>query len=126
MFGGELTSPNQVGVPLAMNVLLVASEQSHTVQWYAVHTNQRSCHHETIDYCSGKSMLEKRSHANCSLIQEKFRHYRDLWRLDLESYEWEQLGAKGGPNARSGHRMALYKDSLVIFGGFHDTGNSCS
>lgn len=54
--------------------------------------------------------------------QEKFKHYRDLWRLNLESYAWEQLPGRGGPNARSGHRMAVHKDRLIIFGGFHDNG----
>lgn len=54
--------------------------------------------------------------------QEKFRHYKDLWRLSLETYTWEQVPAKGGPNARSGHRMTLHKDRLVLFGGFNDTG----
>ena len=61
-----------------------------------------------------------------SRVQEKFRHHRDLWRLDLVSCSWEQLPAKGGPNARSGHRMAVHKDSLVLFGGFHDNGKAAS
>ncbi|KAK9802848.1 hypothetical protein WJX73_007641 [Symbiochloris irregularis] len=58
--------------------------------------------------------------------QEKFRHFRDLWRLDLASWQWEQLPARGGPNARSGHRMAVHKDSLLLFGGFHDGGKACT
>ena len=57
-----------------------------------------------------------------SLNQEKFRHYGDLWRLDLSSWKWEQLPSKGGPSPRSGHRMALYKGRLLLFGGFFDTG----
>lgn len=35
------------------------------------------------------------------------------------SYEWEQLPGKGGPSARSGHRMALWKHQLLLFGGFY-------
>lgn len=54
--------------------------------------------------------------------QEKFRHYSDLWRLSLSDWRWEQLPSKGGPSARSGHRMALYKNSLLLFGGFFDNG----
>ncbi|KAK9823375.1 hypothetical protein WJX72_002326 [[Myrmecia] bisecta] len=61
-----------------------------------------------------------------SLNQEKFKHYRDLWRLNLEEYEWEQLPARGGPSPRSGHRMAVYKNKLILFGGFHDDGNDRS
>ncbi len=29
---------------------------------------------------------------------------------------------KTGPRARSGHRMVRHKNSLVLFGGFYDTG----
>ncbi|GAB4820430.1 hypothetical protein N2152v2_007476 [Parachlorella kessleri] len=57
-----------------------------------------------------------------SLNQEKFRHYSDLWRLSLADWRWEQLPSKGGPSARSGHRMAVYKNTLLLFGGFFDTG----
>ena len=32
--------------------------------------------------------------------QEKFHHYKELWRLDLATYEWEQLSLRGGPSAR--------------------------
>jgi hypothetical protein len=28
--------------------------------------------------------------------QAKFHHYKDLWRLDLATYEWDQLAIKGG------------------------------
>ena len=53
-------------------------------------------------------------------LQEKFRHYKDLWRLDLTKYTWEQLPAKKGPCARSGHRMVVHKNRLLLFGGFTD------
>jgi hypothetical protein len=57
-----------------------------------------------------------------SLNQTKFRHYGDLWRLDLATWKWEQLPSKGGPSPRSGHRMILYKGKLILFGGFFDAG----
>lgn len=57
-----------------------------------------------------------------SLNQSSFKHYRDLWRLDLESFKWEQLSSKGGPIARSGHRMVVFRNKLILFGGFHDDG----
>ncbi|KAG0583546.1 hypothetical protein KC19_3G145600 [Ceratodon purpureus] len=56
-----------------------------------------------------------------SVNQEKFHHYKDLWRLDLNTNVWEQLNLKGAPSPRSGHRMVLYKHKLIIFGGFYDT-----
>ena len=57
--------------------------------------------------------------------QERFHHYRDLWRFDLKAYEWERLPDKGGPSARSGHRMVAHPKgkSLLLFGGFYDTGH---
>jgi hypothetical protein len=62
--------------------------------------------------------------------QERFRHYRDLWRLDLTTWRWDQLPTKGGgPSARSGHRAFVHGGSgeqaaAYVFGGFHDTGRS--
>jgi hypothetical protein len=49
---------------------------------------------------------------------------RDLWRLDLASNEWDQLPLKGGPSARSGHRMVVLPKGgkALLFGGFYDNG----
>ena len=77
--------------------------------------------------------------------QQKFHHFRDFWMLDLATWSWEQVQAKSGPSARSGHRMALVRanpnpdpdpnpnpnpnpnsnpnqvrDKLLVFGGFFD------
>ena len=56
--------------------------------------------------------------------QERFHHYRDLWRLNLEENTWESLPSKTGPSARSGHRLVVHPGgkSLLLFGGFYDTG----
>lgn len=54
--------------------------------------------------------------------QERFLHHRDCWRFDLESNIWEAMPAKGGPSARSGHRMAIWGKKAILFGGFYDTG----
>ena len=32
--------------------------------------------------------------------QEKFRHYNDMWRLNLADWTWEQIPGKGGPSPR--------------------------
>lgn len=58
--------------------------------------------------------------SNPSLSQ--YRHYRDLWRLDLEHMSWERIEIRGGPSARSGHRMCVANNRLIVFGGFFDTG----
>ncbi|KAL6061316.1 Galactose oxidase/kelch repeat superfamily protein [Balamuthia mandrillaris] len=57
---------------------------------------------------------------------DKFRHFGDLWRMDLQTYEWEELNSgnqkqQPGPSPRSGHRMAVWKQYIVLFGGFYDT-----
>ena len=54
--------------------------------------------------------------------QERFLHYRDAWRFDLENNAWEQMTSKSGPSARSGHRMAMWGKKAILFGGFYDTG----
>lgn len=50
-----------------------------------------------------------------------FFHYKDFWMMDLKTCEWEKLEIRGRPPPRSGHRMAVWKHFLVIFGGFFDT-----
>ncbi|PWN29645.1 hypothetical protein BDZ90DRAFT_225927 [Jaminaea rosea] len=54
--------------------------------------------------------------------QTSFHHYRDLWVFSISSKTWERVDTKTRPSARSGHRMALWRQYLVLFGGFVDTG----
>lgn len=53
--------------------------------------------------------------------QGTFYHYNDFWRLEPSSREWTKVESKGGPPARSGHRMTSFKNYVVLFGGFQDT-----
>ncbi|KAK4549287.1 hypothetical protein LTR36_007746 [Oleoguttula mirabilis] len=53
--------------------------------------------------------------------QGTFYHYNDFWRLEPSTREWSKLEGKGGPPARSGHRMTYFKNYIVLFGGFQDT-----
>ncbi|KAG0658018.1 hypothetical protein C6P46_006078 [Rhodotorula mucilaginosa] len=54
--------------------------------------------------------------------QTSFYHYHDLWSYSIESQSWERWETKVRPSARSGHRMAVYKNFIFLFGGFQDTG----
>lgn len=54
--------------------------------------------------------------------QTSFHHYRDLWVFSVASKTWDRVDTKVRPSARSGHRMALWRHYLVLFGGFIDTG----
>ncbi|EPY32277.1 kelchcontaining protein [Angomonas deanei] len=61
-----------------------------------------------------------------SQSQSQYHHFRDVWRFDSQKSEWEELKAlKGGPSARSGHRMVLWKRNAVVFGGFYDNAQEC-
>jgi N-acetylneuraminic acid mutarotase len=52
---------------------------------------------------------------------EQFYHYNDLWRLCIKSNQWEKLEPAGkGPSARSGHRMAVWRNRLIVCGGFYE------
>lgn len=43
--------------------------------------------------------------------------FQELWRLELSTWQWDLLAIKGGPTARSGHRMVAIKGRIVLFGG---------
>ncbi|KAJ2955639.1 hypothetical protein NQZ79_g8381 [Umbelopsis isabellina] len=52
--------------------------------------------------------------------ETQFFHYKDFWSLDLKTMQWDKLEIKQKPSARSGHRMAVWKNYIVLFGGFYD------
>eukprot|EP00039_Didymoeca_costata_P006133 m.87690 g.87690 ORF g.87690 m.87690 type:complete len:506 (+) comp13126_c0_seq2:54-1571(+) len=57
----------------------------------------------------------------------EFYHFKDFWRISLGSDRklgWEKIEAKGGPSARSGHRMTFFKGKILSFGGFQDNNKS--
>eukprot|EP01033_Poteriospumella_lacustris_P005367 gene5367-3826_t len=52
---------------------------------------------------------------------DQFYHYRDLWELDLKTNTWREVEATGDwPTARSGHRMVLWRNYIILFGGFYE------
>eukprot|EP00656_Telonema_subtile_P016140 TRINITY_DN18514_c0_g1_i2.p1 TRINITY_DN18514_c0_g1~~TRINITY_DN18514_c0_g1_i2.p1 ORF type:complete len:640 (+),score=185.02 TRINITY_DN18514_c0_g1_i2:138-2057(+) len=53
----------------------------------------------------------------------EFLTYRDLWRLDLAEMRWEQIKATSGvpPRERCGHRMVIWKNLLVVYGGYSES-----
>lgn len=57
-----------------------------------------------------------------SLHQTTFHHYRDFWCFDIQTHSWDRIETKVMPSARSGHRMAMWKHYIVLFGGFYDPG----
>lgn len=86
---------------------------------------------------SGNAPLPRSSHAMCahpsgvilmfggefsSPKQTTFYHYGDTWILDADSKEWSKIDIKRGPSARSGHRLAVWKNYIIMHGGFRDLG----
>lgn len=57
-----------------------------------------------------------------SLHQNSFHHYRDFWCFDIQTHSWDRIDTKIRPTARSGHRMAVWKHYIILFGGFYDPG----
>lgn len=55
---------------------------------------------------------------------DQFYHYRDLWYLDLKTNIWHEIRPQSqdsqAPSPRSGHRMILWRNCLVVFGGFYE------
>lgn len=87
---------------------------------------------------SKNSPLPRSSHAMCahpsgivvmfggefsSPKQSTFYHYGDTWVLDAETKEWDKIDQKKGPLPRSGHRMCVWKNYIVLHGGFRDLGS---
>lgn len=61
-----------------------------------------------------------------SQTQSQYLHFKDVWRFNVRTSEWEELKTlKGGPPSRSGHRMVMWKRSAVVFGGFYDNAQEC-
>jgi N-acetylneuraminic acid mutarotase len=55
---------------------------------------------------------------------EQFHHYKDLWRYDIKEQIWEELKPAKAvgthPTPRSGHTAVVWKNYMVIFGGFFE------
>eukprot|EP00388_Colpodella_angusta_P022575 GDKJ01057731.1.p1 GENE.GDKJ01057731.1~~GDKJ01057731.1.p1 ORF type:complete len:866 (+),score=286.93 GDKJ01057731.1:196-2598(+) len=52
----------------------------------------------------------------------QFYHFKDVWRFDIRTNRWEELKTTGVlPSARSGHRMIVWRNYIVVYGGFYDT-----
>ena len=76
--------------------------------------------HQTIGF---KNYLVTFGGEFTSPSQSQFYHHKDLWRLDTNTWQWEECKVKdkSAPQPRSGHRMILWKRTPLMFGGFHDT-----
>lgn len=121
LFGGE--TANSQGIVHFHNDLSVYTPSSDT--WRR--------------YVSKNAPLPRSSHAMCyhpsgimvlhggefsSPKQSTFHHYSDTWILDVETKEWAKVEEKKGPSGRSGARMTVWKNYVILSGGFRDLGTS--
>jgi N-acetylneuraminic acid mutarotase len=46
----------------------------------------------------------------------------DLWRLDLQTYKWEEINTSDGyrPRERSGHSCDIIDQYMIVFGGIYE------
>ena len=51
---------------------------------------------------------------------DQYHHYRDLWKFDVSTTTWTEIVAKDPPSARSGHAAIVWKNYMIIFGGFFE------
>lgn len=52
---------------------------------------------------------------------DNFHHYKDMWELDTRTNVWREIEASGDcPGPRSGHRMVVWRNYIVLFGGFYE------
>ncbi len=48
-------------------------------------------------------------------------YIRDMWYLDIKTNIWVEVKPSGEmPTARSGHRMVVWRNYIVLFGGFYE------
>jgi len=117
IFGGEYFNGEQTFV--YNDLFRLNLEKREWKQISSPNTPPPRCSHQA---CVFKNYLYLFGGEFTSPSQNQFYHYRDLWRLNLDNYSWEQMkDVKGGPSARSGHRMVIWKHKLILFGGFYDT-----
>lgn len=119
LYGGEYYDSDKDKTHVYGDVYVYSTDKG---TWSHIHTPggplPRTSHQAAIH----KSSMYVFGGEFTSLNQTKFKHYSDVWRLHLAEWRWEPLPSKGGPSARSGHRMLVYKNYLLLFGGFYDNG----
>lgn len=115
MFGGEYFDGDR---NVCFNELLRWNVDGGPTDWKLIsspNTPPPRCSHQAVVYRDHLYIF-----GGEFATADQFHHYRDFWRLDLKTNSWEALEDKGGPSPRSGHRMVVWRNYLVVFGGFYE------
>ncbi|CDO93436.1 unnamed protein product [Kluyveromyces dobzhanskii CBS 2104] len=122
MFGGESTT-QETGITHFYNDMFVYSLDTDT--WKRI-TSQNSpmprSSAAVASHPTGVALIHGGEFS--SPKQNTFYHYSDSWLFDCSTREWTKIEQKNGPSARSGHRMAVWKNFIILHGGFRDLGTS--
>ena len=52
---------------------------------------------------------------------DQFHHYRDFWCFDIKTRTWTEIKPLNpGPTARSGHRCLVWRNCMILLGGFYE------
>ena len=98
-----------------------AAETVNTGRWVRIHPPgprpPARCAHSAV-HRDGSIYVFGGEHAS----DDRYHHYRDLWRFDTRTNAWEEVTTRGGaPHARSGHRSVAWRHYMLLFGGFHES-----
>lgn len=133
LFGGETTEKKDIHTGSGQTIPTTLAVFYNELYHYSIDTDQWRI------ITSPNSPLPRSGHAMCahpsgvilvfggefsSPKQNTFYHYGDTWILDAETKEWTKLDIKKGPSSRSGHRMTVWKNYILLHGGFRDLGTT--
>eukprot|EP01039_Chlorochromonas_danica_P010525 gene10525-11659_t len=114
MFGGEYYDGERVEV--YSDVIRWQVEKNEWKAIESLNTPPPRCSHQAV-YYQEKVYLFGGEYATT----DQFYHFKDLWCLDLKTNVWKEIHATGDcPSGRSGHRMVVWRNYLVLFGGFYE------
>lgn len=120
MFGGEWLDPENDTMHVYADLYLLNTQ---TLCWKKITSPKGPLPRTSHQAVTTKSYMYVFGGEFTSRNHDKFRHYGDMWRIDLSTWIWEQVQLKGpSPSRRSGHRMVVYKKLIILFGGFYDSG----
>lgn len=121
LFGGEFTN-NETGTTQFFNDLYTYTKNNNQWKKY-VSQNSPMPRSSAAMTCHSSGLALLHGGEFSSPKQSTFYHYNDTWLLDTQSKEWTKIESKTGPSARSGHRITVWKNYFVLFGGFRDLGS---
>lgn len=114
MFGGEHFDGDHTEV--YNDLFRWNVEKNEWKQIESLNTPPPRCSHQAI-FFKDKIYMYGGEYATL----DQFHHYKDMWSLDLKTNIWTEIRCTGDvPSARSGHRMAVWRSYIVLFGGFYD------